>query len=110
MIATIYVNHGVLAHEKQNIYTTAPESTAVVSEPLYIIIPEEMNPYITRGGFVALSVPNGRNPYLLYELLDADRYGMPILRYIGRDDKKLYSIKLEIAESEKLLINTFTLN
>ena len=39
MDVKIYDNYGVLAHEKQHVYTTAPEATAKVSEPFYIIIP-----------------------------------------------------------------------
>lgn len=88
MDVMIYDNYGVLAHEKQHVYTIAPEATADVSEPFYIIIPEGMHPYITTEGFVALSVPSGHNPYLLQDLLDTARDGMPILRYIGRDGKR----------------------
>ena len=84
MDVIIYDNYGVLAHEKQHVYTTAPEATAVVSEPFYIIIPEGMHPYVTEAGEVALSLPNGYNPYLLREVLATARDGMPMIAYIDR--------------------------
>ena len=88
MDVMIYDNYGVLAHEKQHVYTTAPESTAVISEPFYIILPEDLHPYLTEAGEVALSVPDGFNPYLLRELLATAPDGMPILSYIGRDGRQ----------------------
>ena len=87
MDVKIYDNYGVLAHEKQHVYTTAPEATAAVSEPFYIIIPEGMHPYVTESGEVALEVPDGYNPYLLRELLATARDGMPIIHYIDRNGK-----------------------
>lgn len=87
MDVMIYDNYGVLAHEKQHVYTTAPEATAKVSEPFYIILPDAMQPYETAAGEIALSVPNGFNPYLLRELLSTARDGMPVLRWIDRDGK-----------------------
>ena len=87
MKVKIYDNYGVLAHEKQHVYTTAPEATATVSEPFYIIIPDSMTPYITAAGQVALNVPDGYNPYLLSELLFTANDGMPVLSWIDRHHK-----------------------
>lgn len=87
MDVKIYDNYGVLAHEKQHVYTTAPEATAAVSEPFYIIIPEGMHPYVTASGEVALELPDGFNPYFLHEVLATGRDGMPIIRYIDRKEK-----------------------
>ena len=88
MDVMIYDNYGVLAHEKQHVYTTAPEATADVSEPFYIIIPEGMHPYVTEAGEVALSLPNGYNPCLLREVLATARDGMPMISYIDRNGEK----------------------
>lgn len=88
MEALVYDNYGVLAHEKQHVYTAmSPEATAKVSEPFYLIIPDSMSPYITASGEVALSVPDGYNPYLLRELLFTGDDGMPVLRWIDRHNK-----------------------
>ena len=87
MDVKIYDNYGVLAHEKQHVYTTAPEATAAVSEPFYIIIPEGMHPYVTASSEVALELPDGFNPYLLHEVLATGRDGMPIIHWVDRKGK-----------------------
>jgi hypothetical protein len=84
MKVKIYENHGVLAHEKQSVYTTAPAATATLSEPIYILIPEDMHPYVTVSGEVALEVMDGFNPYLLHELLVTGHAGTPALQYVDR--------------------------
>lgn len=87
MDVKIYDNYGALSHEKQHVYTTAPEATAAVSEPFYIIIPESMHPYVTASGEIALDLPDAFKPYLLREVLATGRDGMPIIRYIDRKEK-----------------------
>ena len=87
MEVIIYDNTGVLAHEYQHVYTTAPEQSAVASEPFYIIIPDTMQPYITKSGEVALFLPDGLNPYLLHEVLATGRDGMPLIRWIDKCGK-----------------------
>ena len=87
MDVKIYDNYGVLAREKQHVYTTAPEATAAVSEPFYIIIPEGMRPYVTASGEVALELPDVLKPYLLREVLATGHDGMPTIRYIDRKKK-----------------------
>ena len=87
MDVMIYDNYRVLANEKEHVYTTAPETTATVSEPFYIIIPEGMHPYVTESGEVALELPGGLNPYLLHKVLATGRDGMPIIQYIDRNGK-----------------------
>lgn len=86
MDVMIYANYGVLAHEKTCVYTTAPEATATVSEPFYIIIPDSMTPYETVDGQIALML-DGR-PWLLYECLATARDGMPVIRWFDRQGKR----------------------
>lgn len=82
MDVMIYDNYGVLAHEKVHIYTTAPEATAKVSEPFYIIIPDAMRPYETVEGQISLMLDD--QPWLLRECLDTARDGMPIIRWYDK--------------------------
>ena len=88
MDVKIYDNYGVLAHEKQHVYTTAPEATATVSEPFYIIIPDTLQPYVTEAGEIALILPDGFGPYLLAECLATNRDGMPVISWIDKNGKK----------------------
>ena len=90
MDVKIYVNYGVLAHEKQRVYTTAPEPTATVSEPLYIIIPSGLKPYVTVNGTIAIEPPDGagNGKYLLWECLATGHYGMPIIAYVDKFGKR----------------------
>ena len=88
MDVMIYANYGVLAHEKQPVYTVAPEATATISEPFYIIIPDSMQPHVTIGGSVAVVLPNSFSPYMLSELLHTDCNDMPVLEWIDKDGKR----------------------
>ena len=88
MVAKIYDNYGVLAHEKKHVYTTAPEATASISEPFYIIIPDSMKPYITEAGEIALILPDGVGPYLLSECLATERDGMPSITWVDKYGRK----------------------
>lgn len=58
MDVMIYENYGVLAHEKEPVYTVAPHEHAVVSEPFFISIPVSLHPYMTKSGEVALEIAN----------------------------------------------------
>lgn len=83
---TIYANYGVLAHDKETVFTaTAPHAHADFAEKITVIIPDQYEPYETQSGEVALSVPNGFNPYLLSEVLVSGKDGGPWLRYVDRD-------------------------
>jgi len=100
MKATIYSNYGVLAHEKQTIYTADnPHMHADFAEKMTVIIPDEYEPYETESGSVALSVPNGFNPYLLSELLATSSHHKPELHYVDRSGKR-HHIVLECAEPD----------
>ena len=88
MDVKIYANYGVLAHEKQPVYTTAPEATATVSEPFYIIIPDAMKPYVTEGGQIALILPDGFGPYLLAECLATGQDDMPVITWIDKNEER----------------------
>ena len=88
MDVKIYDNFGVLAHEKQHVYTTAPEATAVVSEPFYIIIPNGLKPYVTVDGNVAIEPPDCIGPLLLSECLATGRNGMPVIAYVDKHEKR----------------------
>ena len=88
MDVKVYDNYGVLAHEKEHVYTTAPEATATLSEPFYIIIPNGLHPYITDAGEVALIPPGGFGPYLFAECLATGRNGMPVIAWVDREGKR----------------------
>ena len=87
MDVKIYDNYSVLAHEKQHVYTIAPESTASLSESFYIIIPYSMNPYITEVGEIAIIPPNSFK-YLLAECLETGHDGMPVITWIDKNGSK----------------------
>lgn len=69
MKTTIYANYGVLAHEKQTIYTTAPTDEAVYSEPITVDIPESFKPGENAFGIVLVEI-DGSN-WLLGDVLDS---------------------------------------
>lgn len=84
MEVLIYANYGVLAHEKECVYTVAPCEHAVVSEPFYISIPESLHPYLTQSDEVALEIDNTFAPYLLHEVLITGSDGTPRIRWIDK--------------------------
>lgn len=84
MDVMIYENYGVLAHEKEPVYTVAPCEHAVVSKPFYISIPESLHPYMTQSGEVALEIENTFAPYLLSEALITGTDGMPRIQWIDK--------------------------
>lgn len=67
MKTTIYANYGVLAHEKEVVYTTAPTDYATVSEPITVEIPETFHPCENVIGQVLLTIDG--SDYLLDEVL-----------------------------------------
>lgn len=67
MKTTIYANYGVLAHEKQTIYTTAPTDEAVHSEPVTVDIPDSFKPGKNALDMILVEI-DGKN-YLLAEVL-----------------------------------------
>lgn len=68
MKATIYANYGVLAHERQTIYTADNQHVyAKCSDRITIEIPDKFHPYVIADDSIALMI-NGI-PYMLYEVL-----------------------------------------
>lgn len=80
---TIYANYGTLGYEKCTAYSAyVPMSTAVLSEPLVVDIPDEFRPYKAADGSITLTPPNPDNfSFTLSEILKDDANGDPILRW-----------------------------
>lgn len=78
MKTTIYANYGILAHEKQTIYTVVPTDEATVSEPVTIEIPESFKPWKNEFDQILLTI-NGKT-YFLYEVL-YHRAGKPCINW-----------------------------
>lgn len=78
MKTTIYANYGILAHEKQTIYTTAPTDLATVSEPVTVEIPARFAPGL--NGFDEVVLTIGNTDYLLGEIL-SHQGNKPALRW-----------------------------
>ncbi len=66
MEAKIYANYGVLAHEKQPVYTTIPIVDELADE-LTVIIPDEYEPYMSVCGNICVIVDGLR--YTLSEAM-----------------------------------------
>lgn len=87
MIVKIYANYGVLAHEKETVYTIAPHENATVSEPVTVTIPESVNPCKNEAGEIIVTLDG--MAYLLSEVL-TNAGNRPVLRwYDGRGYKTL---------------------
>lgn len=87
MITKIYANYGVLAHEKETVYTIAPHECATASEPVTVTIPDSLTPRENEAGEIIVTLDG--MAYLLSEVLTnaGDR---PVLRwYDGRGYKTL---------------------
>ena len=80
---TIYANYGTLGYEKCTAYSAyVPMSTAVLSEPLVVDIPDEFRPYKAADGSITLTPPNPDNfSFTLSEIMKDDAIGDPILRW-----------------------------
>lgn len=80
---TIYANYGTLGCEKGTAYSAyVPMSTADLSEPLVVDIPDEFCPYKAADGSITLTPPNPDNfSFTLSEILKDDVNGDPILRW-----------------------------
>lgn len=83
MKTTIYANYGVLAHEKEVIYTTAPTDYATVSEPITVEIPESFKPGKNALDMILVEI-DGKN-YLLDEVLTNRGDDPCISWYDGRE-------------------------
>lgn len=78
MTTTIYANYGVLAHDKQTVFTAVSPADAALSEELTVDIPDECEPYEAIVGTIALKL--GGHIYHLGEAL-ASRNDAPALRW-----------------------------
>ena len=97
MEVKIYANYGVLAHEKQTIYScSCPHHQADYSEKVTVKIPDELNPYIDKNGFVCIRPDNSYifvfNEGILYSVNDK-----PVIRYSDMNGKG-HTVTLTVIE------------
>ena len=97
---TIYANYGTLGYEKGTAYSAyVPMSTADLSEPLVVDIPNEFHPYHTFGDAIALTPPSDDEIiYDLQEILTDDANGDPILRWWCCNGRVAKTRKLTVLE------------
>lgn len=103
MKTTIFANYGVLAHEKQVIYTaTAPHAHADAAEQVTVDIPEDYHPYETELCGVAVLLGQHKTPYLLNEALVTMQGNRPGLRWYedGGEHRKMLAVINEVAHVE----------
>lgn len=98
MITTIYANHGVLAHEYQTVYTTAPHEHAVVFEKIAVEIPDSFEPYHNHLDEIVIRIPGLPWPYMLSEVLTTVKGKLPGMRWY--DGRKGHTVALEIVETD----------
>lgn len=98
MKTTIYANYGVLAHEKQTVYSTSPISE--VYDKLTVEIPASLNPYTTVLREVGIEPDNARCNGLS-EVLTTTKGNRPAVRYCDYDGK-LHIVALTIIEEDNV--------
>lgn len=87
----IYANYGVLAHEKEPVFTVGCPIEENLADELTVIIPDEFEPYEAQYGAIALTL-SGRK-YLLREVL-TNRGDDPVLSwYDGKEHWKKLKVK-----------------
>lgn len=92
---TGYINYGVLAAEKKQVWTAnAPHATATCSDKVEIEIPEDWELFETNGGEIMLSAPWGWD-YAPDEVLAGNEY--PYFKGIDNDGNG-FSIRLNYQE------------
>ena len=96
MKTTIYANYGVLAHEKQTVYSTSPISD--VYDKLTVEIPATLNPYTTMMDEVGIE-PDNAMCNGLSEVLTTTTGKRPAVRYCDRDGK-LHIVALNIIKED----------
>lgn len=94
MIVKIYANYGVLAHEKETVYTTAPHEHATLSEPVTVTIPDSLNPCTNEAGEILVTLDG--TVYRLFEVL-ANAGDKPVIRWF--DGRGYRTISLASAEA-----------
>lgn len=94
MKTTIYANYGVLAHEKQTVYSTCPISD--VHDKLTVEIPESLNPYTTVMGEIGVE-PADSGCFGLCEVLTTTRGNCPAVKYVDCN-KKAHVVSLAVVD------------
>ena len=82
MLTKIYANYGVLAHEKETVYTTVPHEHATHSEPIVIDLPASVNPGENEAGEILVEL-NGTT-YLLSEVLSGTKGDVALKWFDGK--------------------------
>lgn len=82
MIVKVYANYGVLAHEKETVYTTAPHEYATLSEPILIDLPASVNP--RENAFGEILVDLSGMTYLLFEVLNGAKGDVALKWFDGK--------------------------
>ena len=83
MLVKIYANYGVLAHEKETVYTTVPHEHATASEPIIINLPASVNPGENEAGEILVDL-NGTT-YLLAEVLSGTNGDVALKWFDGKN-------------------------
>lgn len=96
MYIDLYANYGILAHEKETIFTVGnPSGAAVCYDKYSAEIPQALNPYVTASGSIAIQ-PKDATPYLLREALLTTAGGAPALRWWDKAEKR-HCVTLKIS-------------
>lgn len=81
MKTTIYACYGLLTHEKETVYGVAPTD---ICDEITVEIPEELEPYETVTGSIAVMLPSRMGekklPAMLEEVLCSTKTGNPAIR------------------------------
>lgn len=81
MKTTIYACYGLTAHEKRAVYGVTPTD---ICDEITVEIPEELEPYKTVTGSIAVMLPSRMGEkklaYTLEEVLGSTKTGMPAIR------------------------------
>lgn len=81
MKTTIYACYGLTAHEHETVYGTTP---ADICDEITVEIPEELEPYETVTGSIAVMLPSRMGekklPFALEEVLCSTENGEPAIR------------------------------
>ena len=81
MKTTIYACYGLLTHEKETVYGVAPTD---ICDEITVEIPDELEPYVTVTGSIAVMLPSmtgeKKLPAMLEEVLCSTEEGDPAIR------------------------------
>lgn len=87
MIVEIYANYGVLAHEKETVYTTAPHEHATLSEPILINLPDSVSPCENFLGETLVTLDG--KIYLLSEVLSGRKGDVALKWFDGKTYRQI---------------------